>query len=56
MAEEVNRIYPVLGRIRAEADLMYATTDGTMLSLKKSNALDDYRSVITKLEGVLHGD
>lgn len=56
VAEEVSRIYPVLGRIRAEADLMYATTDGTMLSLKKSNALDDYRGVITKLEEVLHGD
>lgn len=54
--EEVSQIFPVLGRIRAEADLMYATTDGTILSLKKSHALDDYRSVVAKLEGVLHGE
>jgi chromosome partitioning protein len=53
--EEVQSIYPVLGRIRSEADLMYATTDGTLLTLKKSNAMDDYRSVIGKLEEVLHG-
>lgn len=54
--EEVSQIFPVLGRIRAEADLMYATTDGTILSLKKSHALDDYRSVVAKLGEVLHGE
>lgn len=54
--EEVRSLYPVLGRIRSEADLMYATTDGTILSLKKSNALDDYRAVIEKLEGVINGN
>ena len=54
--EEVSQIYPVLGRIRAEADLMYATTDGTILGLKKSHALDDYRSVVAKLGEVLHGE
>lgn len=53
--EEVRRLYPVLGRIRSEADLMYATTDGTILTLKKSNALDDYRGVIVKLEEVIRG-
>ena len=53
--EEVSQIFPVLGRIRAEADLMYATTDGTILGLKKSNALDDYRQIVAKLGEVLHG-
>ena len=54
--EEVSPIYPVLGRIRAEADLMYATTDGTILALKKSHALDDYRNVVAKLGEVLDGE
>lgn len=53
--DEVRSLYPVLGRIRSEADLMYATTDGTILTLKKSNALNDYRSVIDKLEEVIRG-
>jgi chromosome partitioning protein len=54
--EEVQSLYPVLGRIRSEADLMYATTDGTLLSLKKSNALDDYRAVIAKMEEFTRGN
>ena len=54
--EEVGQVFPVLGRIRAEADLMYATTDGNILALKKSNALDDYRSIVEKLGGVINGD
>jgi chromosome partitioning protein len=54
--EEVSRIYPVLGRIRAEADLMYATTDGNILNLKRSNAMDDYRAVIEKLKEVIRGE
>ena len=56
VAEEVSQIFPVLGRIRAEADLMYATTDGTILNLKKSHALDDYRSIVAKLGEVLDGE
>ncbi len=53
--QEVSRHYPVLGRVRAEADLMYATTDGNILSLKRSNAMEDYRAVLDKLKGVIDG-
>lgn len=38
---EVSRHYPILGLVRADAQLLYATTQGNLLDLRKSNALED---------------
>lgn len=53
VSQEVQRIYPVLGTIRSDARLLYATSSGTMHRLTKSKALDDYAGVITRLQAVL---
>jgi chromosome partitioning protein len=50
---EVARYYPVLGEVRADARLLYATTSGKVYYLTRSNALDDYQRVVTRLQGVL---
>jgi chromosome partitioning protein len=47
---EIGRYYPVLGLIRTDAQLLYATTAGTLLELQNSRALDDYDQVAKKLE------
>jgi chromosome partitioning protein len=47
--EEVGRLYPVLGVIPEDAELVYATTGGTTLKLKRSTALEEYRKVVDKL-------
>ncbi|MFO0888210.1 MAG: AAA family ATPase [Isosphaeraceae bacterium] len=46
---ELARLYPVLGRVRSEAALLYATTEGRVLELTKSAALDDYAAVLERL-------
>ena len=46
---ELARLYPVLGRVRSEAALLYATTEGRILDLTKSAALDDYAVVLERL-------
>jgi chromosome partitioning protein len=47
--EEIARIHNVLGTVRTDARLLYATTAGTLLKLKRSNALDDYTQVVERL-------
>jgi chromosome partitioning protein len=51
--EEIGSLYPVLGRVRAESELMYATSEGRMLKLTRSKALDDYAVVVEKLKEVM---
>jgi chromosome partitioning protein len=51
--EEIGRLYPVLGKIRAESELMYATSEGRILKLTRSKAMDDYAAAIEKLKGVM---
>jgi len=46
---EVSRYYPVLGQVRADARLLYATTSGKVYHLNRSNALNDYALVVNKL-------
>ncbi|NLS92123.1 MAG: ParA family protein [Planctomycetaceae bacterium] len=48
--EEVAQLHGVLGTIRSDARILYATTAGRMLHLRKSNALDDYANVVDQLE------
>lgn len=50
VAGEVGRVYPLLGRVRADAQLLYATTSGTLAELKQSRALADYDAVRINLE------
>ena len=47
--EEVARIHNVLGSVRADARLLYATTGGTLAKLKRSNAMDDYAEIAERL-------
>jgi chromosome partitioning protein len=47
--EEVSGLYPVLGMIRADARLLYATTAGKVAHLRRSNAIDDYEVVVDGL-------
>jgi chromosome partitioning protein len=51
--EEISRLYPVLGRIRAESELMYATSEGRILKLTRSKALTDYEAAAEKLKEVM---
>ena len=50
---EVSRLYPLLGTIRADARLLYATTAGRIHSLVASKALADYDGVVEQLRPVL---
>ena len=47
---EVSRHYPFFGQVRADAQMLYATTEGTLLGLTRSNALDDYGEIVKKLQ------
>lgn len=47
--EEVRRHYTDLGQVRSDSKLLYATTAGSILDLKVSNAMDDYGSVLNRL-------
>lgn len=51
--EEIGQLYPVLGRIRAEAEMMYATSEGRIHRLVKSKAMDDYALAVEKLKEVM---
>lgn len=53
VAEEVGRSYRVLGQVRADARILYATTAGKVYHLTRSKALDDYRLVVQNLKKVL---
>ena len=47
---ELGQFYRVLGQVRSDSKLLYATTDGGMLDLKRSAALEDYESVVERLK------
>lgn len=47
--EEMKRHYADLGQIRSDAKLLYATTEGGILQLKASSAMDDYADVLNRL-------
>jgi chromosome partitioning protein len=49
VAVEVGRVSPVLGIVRSDARLLYATTAGGILELRRSKALDDYARVAKRL-------
>jgi chromosome partitioning protein len=51
--EEIGQLYPVLGKIRSESELMYATSEGRILKLTRSKALDDYAAATEKLKEVM---
>ena len=53
VSEEISHLHSVIGSIRADARLLYATTSGRMLNLKRSNALDDYATIIDRLEAIV---
>ena len=44
---------PILGTVRSDARLLYATTAGLIQKLTSSKALDDYADVLTRLSEVL---
>jgi len=48
--EEVAQLHGVLGTIRADARILYATTAGRMLHVRRSNAIEDYSNVVDQLE------
>lgn len=50
VSEEVAQLHGVLGSIRADARILYATTAGTILGLRRSNALDDYSAIVEQLQ------
>lgn len=47
---EVGQFYRVLGQVRSDSKLLYATTEGGMLDLKRSSALEDYENVVERLK------
>jgi chromosome partitioning protein len=47
---EVAQHYTVLGQVRAEARLLYATTAGKVFHLKRSQAMEDYSAVVNRLK------
>jgi chromosome partitioning protein len=47
--DDLKKVYPVFGRIRSEAKLVYATTEGRIMELTRSNAFDDYQQVAEQL-------
>ena len=50
---EVSKYWPVLGQVRADARLLYATTSGKVHHLTRSNAFEDYASVTKRLRETL---
>ena len=50
---EVSEHWPILGQVRADARLLYATTSGKVHYLTRSNALEDYAVVVKRLTEVL---
>ena len=49
VSEEIAQLHCVLGSIRSDARLLYATTSGRILQLNRSKALDDYEGVVHHL-------
>ena len=48
--DEVDRLHPVLGVVRTDARMLYATSSGAMLRINRSRALEDYAAVAEQLE------
>ncbi|MGE3818889.1 MAG: ParA family protein [Isosphaeraceae bacterium] len=46
---ELGNHYRVFGQVRADAQILYGTTEGSLLTLARSNALDDYGNVVDQL-------
>jgi chromosome partitioning protein len=46
---EVSRRWPILGQVRADARLLYATTAGKVHYLTRSKAMEDYAKVVERL-------
>ena len=53
VSKEVNEHWPVLGQVRADARLLYATTSGKVHHLTRSKALQDYAVAVNKLRRVV---
>lgn len=53
VCREVSRRWPVLGQVRADARLLYATTSGKVHFLNRSKALEDYAAVVKRLGDVV---
>ena len=53
VCREVSKYWPVLGQVRADARLLYATTSGKVHYLTRSNALNDYAAVAERLQEIL---
>jgi chromosome partitioning protein len=53
VAVEISRLYPVLGTVRSDSKLLYATTAGRIQHFTGSKALNDYAEVIARLGSVL---
>lgn len=54
VADELATLYPILGTVRSDAQLLAATTEGNLLELRKCNALEDYEVVAKNLIEVMH--
>ena len=53
VCREVAQHWSILGQVRADARLLYATTSGKVHYLTRSNALQDYAAVTSKLREVV---
>jgi chromosome partitioning protein len=53
MGVEVGLFGPVLGTVRSDSRILYATTRGIVHKLTSSKAMDDYADVLARLTGVL---
>jgi chromosome partitioning protein len=53
VAAEVSRLYPVLGTVRSDSKLLYATSAGRVQDITTSKALKDYVEVLVRLGAVL---
>jgi len=51
--DEVDRLHPVLGVVRTDAKMLYASSAGDMLRISRSRALDDYAAVAEQLECIV---
>ena len=54
VAAEVSRLYPLLGTVRSDSKLLYATTAGRIQGFTTSKALNDYAEVIAQLDRCCH--
>jgi hypothetical protein len=50
---EVSKLFPILGLVRTDAQLLYATTEGRLLEPGRSAAFQDYTEVAKQLQKLL---